>query len=85
VNPIDGTARLSPTGYVGPEESAEHLERECEERRQAAGRFKGKDSERDEKPRKERRWGGAGVVKTAIWVAGVCYVAGVMGEIASAS
>tara|TARA_R110002003_G_scaffold64_12_gene6079 strand:- start:35518 stop:38844 length:3327 start_codon:yes stop_codon:yes gene_type:complete len=85
VNPIDGTARLSPTGYVGPEESAEHLEREFEERRQAAGRFKGKDSERDEKPRKERKWGGAGVVKTAIWVAGVCYVAGVMGEIASAS
>ncbi|KAH7064017.1 hypothetical protein BKA63DRAFT_428124 [Paraphoma chrysanthemicola] len=85
VNPIDGTARLSPTGYVGPEESAEHLEREFDERRQAAGRFNGKEREHDEKPKKERRRGGAGVVKTAIWVTGVCYVAGVVGEIASAA
>ncbi|KAH7072393.1 hypothetical protein FB567DRAFT_201959 [Paraphoma chrysanthemicola] len=85
VNPIDGTTRLSPTGYVGPEESAEHLEREFDERRQAAGRFNGKERERDEKPRKEKQKGGAGVVKTAIWVAGVCYVAGVVGEIASAA
>ncbi|KAF2035234.1 hypothetical protein EK21DRAFT_96983 [Setomelanomma holmii] len=83
VNPIDGTARLSPTGYIGPEESAEQLEKEFDERRQAAGRFNGKESEREEKPRKEKRRGAAGVLKTAIWVAGMCYVAGVIGEIAS--
>jgi hypothetical protein len=36
INPIDGTTRLSPTGYVGPEENREQLEKEFEERRRAA-------------------------------------------------
>jgi hypothetical protein len=34
INPIDGTTRLSPTGFVGNSVS---LEREFEERRKAAG------------------------------------------------
>jgi hypothetical protein len=100
VNPIDGTARLSPTGYVGPEESPEQLEKEFQERRQAAGRFKSREdimhrfrhsqgklspglmSSRDT-DKKERRGRTGGVIKTAIWVAGICYVVGVVGEIAT--
>jgi hypothetical protein len=89
INPIDGTARLSPTGYVGPEESPEHIESEFEERRHAAGRFNFKEAAEEQKPiekgKKAKKRGGAGsVVKTAIWVAGICYVAGVVGEIATA-
>jgi hypothetical protein len=97
VNPIDGTARLSPTGYVGPEESPEQLEKEFQERRQAAGRFKGgqkhiahertfPELERlSVMDKKEKKRGRAGsVVRTAIWVAGLCYVVGVIGEIATA-
>lgn len=93
VNPIDGTARLSPTGYVGPEESQEQLESEFQERRQAAGHFNSvgnmrrtqKEREEGQRSReKEKRRGGAGgVVKTAIWAAAVCYVVGVFGEIAT--
>jgi hypothetical protein len=87
VNPIDGTTRLSPTGYVGPEESAEQLEKEFQDRRQAAGKMHGKESTQQEQPRDEgkkgRKRGAGGVVKTAIWVAGMCYVAGVIGEIAT--
>jgi hypothetical protein len=87
-NPIDGTTRLSPTGYVGPEESAEQLEKEFQERRQAAGKMNEKGNKRQGQPREEskkakRRGGAGGVIKTAIWVAGVCYVAGVVGEIAT--
>ncbi|KAJ4363116.1 hypothetical protein N0V83_010236 [Neocucurbitaria cava] len=91
VNPIDGTARLSPTGYVGPEESQEQLEKEFEERREAADRFsrkggKQQDYSQDQKETKGRRKGGAGsVAKTAIWAAAVCYVVGVFGEIATTS
>ncbi|RAR06141.1 hypothetical protein DDE82_003489 [Stemphylium lycopersici] len=93
INPIDGTTRLSPTGYVGPEETREQLEREFDERRQAAGRvFGGPSSVREceggvgrageskgNKGGKTRR--GAGVVKTAIWAAAGCYVVGVLGEV----
>ncbi|KAL6711055.1 hypothetical protein ACN47E_006930 [Coniothyrium glycines] len=90
VNPIDGTTRLSPTGYVGPEESHEQLEREFEERSQAAGRLsaarktdeQGQTRSKSE-PRKRR--GAGGVVKTAIWAAAACYVAGVIGEIATSA
>lgn len=95
INPIDGTARLSPTGYVGPEESAEQLEKDFDERRHAAGRvLSAKEQERvdramekmsgqTKKYRKERRRGAVGrVVRTAIWAAALCYVVGVMGEIA---
>ena len=86
VNPIDGTTRLSPTGYVGPEESAEQLEKEFQERRQAAGRMNVKENTQEEpreEGKKEKRRGAGGVAKTAIWVAGMCYVAGVIGEIAT--
>ncbi|KAH5262007.1 hypothetical protein HBI72_102330 [Parastagonospora nodorum] len=86
INPIDGTTRLSPTGYVGPEETAEQLEKEFQERRQAASRMNVKENTQDE-PRKgntkEKKRGAGGVAKTAIWVAGMCYVAGVIGEIAT--
>ncbi|KAL1800687.1 hypothetical protein ACET3X_001029 [Alternaria dauci] len=90
VNPIDGTVRLSPTGYVGPEESQEQLEKEFTERRQAAERVVGIDGNGNEQgptqqETKGRKKGGkgAGVVKTAIWAAAVCYVAGVLGEVVS--
>jgi hypothetical protein len=86
VNPIDGTTRLSPTGYVGPEESAEQLEKEFQERRHAASRMNVKEhtqKEPREEGKKENRRGAGGVAKTAIWVAGMCYVAGVIGEIAT--
>lgn len=86
VNPIDGTTRLSPTGYVGPEESAEQLEKEFQERRQAAARMNVKENTREEpreEGKKEKNRGAGGVAKTAIWVAGMCYVAGVIGEIAT--
>lgn len=93
VNPIDGTARLSPTGYVGPEESQEQFEKEFEERRQAAEKItvaqstsdvNRQASNRSQTAPKEAGKGGAGsVVKTAIWAAATCYVFGVIGEIVS--
>ncbi|KAF1935870.1 hypothetical protein EJ02DRAFT_506827 [Clathrospora elynae] len=92
VNPIDGTTRLSPTGYVGPEESREQLEKEFDERREAAGKLSSKEQERyEQSPEKDKsrikgrkRVGAGSVVKTAIWAAAVCYVVGVVGEIANA-
>lgn len=93
VNPIDGTARLSPTGYVGPEESREQLAKEFEERRQAAEKVtaaeatfgsKHQSINEHQKAPKEKRGGGTGsVVKSAIWAAATCYVFGVIGEILS--
>jgi hypothetical protein len=90
INPIDGTARLSPTGYVGPEESQEQLEKEFTERRQAAERVVSTEESSNERQitqqeTKGRKKGGkaAGIVKTAIWAAALCYVAGVLGEVAS--
>jgi hypothetical protein len=85
-NPIDGTTRLSPTGYVGPEESPEQLEKEFQQRREAASTLNGRVYEQQEESREEgkkakRKGGAGGVVKTAIWVAGMCYVVGVIGEI----
>ncbi|KAL5119225.1 hypothetical protein ACEQ8H_002936 [Pleosporales sp. CAS-2024a] len=86
VNPIDGTTRLSPTGYVGPEGSAEQLENEFQARRHAAGKMQGETSSperpRDEGRRTRQKGGAVGVAKTVIWVTGMCYVAGVIGEIA---
>ncbi|EUC48617.1 hypothetical protein COCMIDRAFT_86749 [Bipolaris oryzae ATCC 44560] len=89
VNPIDGTTRLSPTGYVGPEENREQLEKEFEERRRAAERVVlGAGAEGEESVKgsasgaeKKKKGRGAGVVKTAIWAAAVCYVVGVLGEV----
>ncbi|CAN9430577.1 unnamed protein product [Alternaria alternata] len=90
INPIDGTTRLSPTGYVGPEESQEQLEKEFTERRQAAERVVStEESSNEQGPAQQETKGkrkgrkGAGVVKTAIWAAAVCYVAGVLGEVVS--
>lgn len=87
VNPIDGTTRLSPTGYSGVEQSQEQLERDFEERRQAAAATeaargkKGKGQTRDESVPKKRRGGVGGVVKTAIWASAVCYIVGVTAEV----
>jgi len=90
INPIDGTTRLSPTGYVSPAESPEQLEKEFTERRLAAERLssiEGAEQEqyRDQQNSKSSKKGGrgAGVVKTAIWAATACYVVGVVGELAS--
>ncbi|KAF1361130.1 hypothetical protein EJ07DRAFT_112921 [Lizonia empirigonia] len=88
VNPIDGTTRLSPTGYSGVEESQEQLERDFEERRQAAAATeaarskKSKQQPRDDGVPKNKRRGAVGsVVKTAIWASAVCYVVGVTAEV----
>ena len=93
INPIDGTVRLSPTGYVGPEESQEQLAKEFDARREAAGRLNASEEITDQtsspqengRGRKKERGRGAlgGVAKTAIWAAAVCYVVGVFGEIAN--
>jgi hypothetical protein len=88
INPIDGTARLSPTGYASPQESQERLREEFEERREMARAFcRAKSVKRafDEGQEKARKKGGrgAGVIKTAIWAVAGCYVVGVLGELAS--
>ena len=87
VNPIDGTTRLSPTGYVGPAESQEQLEKEFEERRHAACKINGDNGpSKTFGAQKENAKGGVrSVVKTAIWAAATCYVFGVIGEIVSGS
>ncbi|KAF2684535.1 hypothetical protein K458DRAFT_418100 [Lentithecium fluviatile CBS 122367] len=88
INPIDGTARLSPTGYVG---DGLDLQRDFEERRRAAGEYHGR-SMREAKERskrwdgknsgKEKRKSGFGsVMKTAIVAAATCYVVGVAAEL----
>jgi hypothetical protein len=93
VNPIDGTTRLSPTGYASPEESEEQLKQEFDGRREMARAFAmRKDSKRlrtiREEHERERGKGerrgrrAAGVIKTAIWTAAGCYVVGVLGELA---
>lgn len=92
INPIDGTTRLSPTGYVGPEENREQLEREFDERRREAERVmlgpglgsaeKARGGRASAEGAERKRGGkGAGVVKTAIWAAATCYVVGVLGEL----
>lgn len=87
VNPIDGTTRLSPTGYSGVEQSREQLEKDFEERRQAAAateaarsKLKSKHHTSDDMPRK-KKGGVGGVVKTAIWASALCYVVGVTAEV----
>lgn len=84
VNPIDGTTRLSPTGYSGVEQSQEQLEKDFEERRQAAAATEAAHSKQqvwDEQVPKKRRGGVSGVVKTAIWASAVCYIVGVTAEL----
>lgn len=87
VNPIDGTTRLSPTGYSGVEQDREQIERDFEERRQAAAAAeaarskRSKHQARDEELPKRKRGGVGGVVKTAIWASAVCYIVGVTAEV----
>jgi hypothetical protein len=90
INPIDGTARLSPTGFVGDDLN---LEKDFQERRKAAGEYHGRRSREDldgkkkwkseaRSERKEKRKGGFGsVMKTAIVAAATCYVVGVAAEL----
>jgi hypothetical protein len=90
INPIDGTARLSPTGFVG---DGLDLERDFDERRKAAGEYHGRrhqeslDGDRrwkskDKSERKDKSKGGVGgVMKTAIVAGATCYVVGVAAEL----
>ena len=79
VNPIDGTTRLSPTGYVSPGDSRELTAKESKEQHDLAQTMQRMHGQSQKQESRRRR---AGVFKTAIWVAGLCYVAGVVGEIA---
>ncbi|KAJ8114297.1 hypothetical protein OPT61_g3790 [Boeremia exigua] len=87
VNPIDGTSRLSPTGYSGVEQSRDQLEKDFEERRQAAAATEAARSKKTKQQAKEeggpKKKGGSvgGVVKTAIWASAVCYIVGVTAEV----
>ncbi|KAF2734541.1 hypothetical protein EJ04DRAFT_576800 [Polyplosphaeria fusca] len=89
-NPVDGTTRLSPTGYVGVDDLREEVERELQMqwRKEEAKRQKDReerepiDQRSERKPRKEKRGGGfASVLKTGILAAAGCYIVGVIGEI----
>lgn len=86
MNPIDGTPRLSPTGYSGVEQSREQLAQDFEERRQASAAIEAASNRRGRQQTKEERTekgkgGVSGVVKTAIWAGAVCYVIGVTAEV----
>lgn len=87
VNPIDGTTRLSPTGYSGVEQNREQIERDFEERRQAAAATeaarsrRSRQQTREEELPKKKRGSVGGVVKTAIWASALCYVVGVTAEV----
>jgi hypothetical protein len=86
INPIDGTPRLSPTGYSGVEQSREQLAQDFEERRQASAAMEAASKKRGRSQSKEERTekgkgSVSGVVKTAIWAGTVCYVIGVTAEV----
>jgi hypothetical protein len=89
MNPIDGTARLSPTGYAGPEDSPEQLAKEFNERRAAARNMRPRGLNEvikqhaaiQRKKEKHKKGGVVRVVQTGIWAAAVCYVFGVLGEV----
>lgn len=86
VNPVDGTSRLSPTGYSGIEQSREQLEMDFDERRQtAAATEAARHNEIEQQPRKEtskkRKGSVGGVFKTAIWAGALCYIVGVTLEV----
>lgn len=87
VNPIDGTSRLSPTGYSGVEQNRDQLEKDFEERRQAAAATEAARSKRSKQQAKDeeipKKRGGTvgGVIKTAIWASAVCYIVGVTAEL----
>lgn len=83
MNPIDGTPRLSPTGYIGVEQSREQLEQDFDERRQAAAATNTTRSALSKQSTGNRipRGSVGSVLKTAIWAGAVCYVVGVTAEI----
>ncbi|KAF2877406.1 hypothetical protein BDV95DRAFT_664122 [Massariosphaeria phaeospora] len=90
INPVDGTARLSPTGYMGvgipnmnmsSEELKAWEEQEYGKREEEMVRVYMKDAAEKRKRREKRKGGVAGVLKTAIGAGAVCYVAGVVGEL----
>lgn len=85
INPVDGTTRLSPTGFVGVDDFREDIRKEMIEsrRQEEKERYKEKEPAGERKTEKERKPGGtASVLKTAIVATAICYVAGVGGEIA---
>lgn len=93
INPVDGTTRLSPTGFVGVDDFREDIRREMAESRRvkeqegreeetaqsAETSSSGSDAKQDKKAK--RRGGVAGVFKTAIVAGAVCYIVGVGGEV----
>ncbi|PSN69243.1 hypothetical protein BS50DRAFT_675438 [Corynespora cassiicola Philippines] len=87
INPVDGTTRLSPTGFVGNGVEVEELERDFEERRRMADEHSKKFEEKEPRYRakkdgRERKGGGAAsVLKTAIVATAGCYIVGVIGEL----
>ncbi|KAF2469704.1 uncharacterized protein BDR25DRAFT_343668 [Lindgomyces ingoldianus] len=89
INPVDGTTRLSPTGFVGVDDDLrEEVRREIEEVRKKRDERRLREGKgelgRGKKDKGERRRKGgavAGIVKTGIWAAAACYVAGVLGEL----
>lgn len=85
INPVDGTTRLSPTGFVGVDDFREDIRKEMIEsrRQEEKERYKEKEPAGEKKTAKERKPGGtASVFKTAIVATAICYVAGVGGEVA---
>ncbi|KAF2999798.1 hypothetical protein E8E13_006212 [Curvularia kusanoi] len=86
-NPIDGTPRLSPTGYSGVERTREENGAECEGRRQESAAIEGKAwNERSRQHSKEEvpgrgKGGVSSVLKAAIWASAACYVIGVTAEV----
>ncbi|KAF2264031.1 hypothetical protein CC78DRAFT_533481 [Lojkania enalia] len=82
INPVDGTMRFSPTGYVGVDDLREEVGREMEAIRRRRAEEKRKES-RDNSTGKKRGGAIAGVLKTGILAAVGCYVIGVVGELFS--
>ncbi|KAF1980230.1 hypothetical protein BU23DRAFT_548416 [Bimuria novae-zelandiae CBS 107.79] len=94
INPVDGTTTLSPTGFEGVGSDLERDHLEFQERRRKADEYNREINEvrrnfeaakqpydADGKKRKGRV-GFGGVVKSAIWAGAVCYVIGIMAELA---
>jgi hypothetical protein len=90
VNPIDGTTRLSPTGFSGmdPEFQEDYDDHDANEKRKYYETWRAENAEREkrtkaskEKCKNKKTYSSAGVVKTAIVAGATCYVAGVIGEL----
>jgi hypothetical protein len=84
INPVDGTTRLSPTGFVGiePDLRDEHdaTRRKYYETWKAENERK--EGRKEERQRTSKKGGTtASVFKTAILASAGCYIAGVIGEL----